>query len=120
MDNQCPVTGLSCKTACGMYCGLQESAKCRFCHEHSPKSAPFLCKDCSIELVRLRDEDAKITSDSTWTKIVLADSEFGQVEMRVLKNNLNLTELLEDLVVPAIVAKGYVGVEKAIFGDDDE
>lgn len=56
-----------------------------------------------------------------WTRITLSCSAYGEVSVSVPKTDLTLPEVLEDLLMPCLLAKGYssVNVEKAIFGDDE-
>lgn len=55
-----------------------------------------------------------------WTKITIADSDDGEVTLLVRKTELSLSEMIEDLIIPAMYAKGYRGVENYIFDHEGD
>lgn len=58
MDERiCPVTDRPCiAELCKNGCGLQSSARCRFCRDCGPKGLPYVCLECRREFYRLASE----------------------------------------------------------------
>ena len=60
---QCPVNGDPCDSkCCNPYCGLQASAKCRFCGMYSRNTRPFVCADCWRQVIEINLEFPELTS----------------------------------------------------------
>lgn len=55
-----------------------------------------------------------------WTRITISDSEYGEVVVMVRRADLSLTDMIEDLLIPAMKAKGFSGVENWIFDHETQ
>ncbi len=58
-------------------------------------------------------------ANTRWTKVEISDSEYGSVAIVVHRIDMSLDDMVEDLIIPAMKAKGYGGVEDYIFQHED-
>lgn len=58
--------------------------------------------------------------NAAFTRITIESSELGEVSVMVPRQELTLSEMFEDLVVPALTALGFFGAEKFVWPEEDD
>lgn len=56
----------------------------------------------------IRDvSESNFGNSGTWTRVTISDSQYGEVSVMVRKVDLTIGELVDELLCPAVSAKGY-------------